>query len=235
MGPEINSGGKIREFYLNTNKFYSYICAHMSNIKNLIFDLGGVIINIDPALSVQAFKDAGVNDIDAVYAALQGTGHLYKIESGELTVDELYNAFISLSSCHIEKGTFIDCWNELLLDIPKERLQLLQHLKNNYKIYLLSNTNPIHMDEIYAYVKKEHALDLNELFDKVYLSYEHYLCKPDVRIFQKIIQENNLSYEQTLFFDDTQMHLQAAATLGIKTALVTPDKPVTAVAQEWDL
>lgn len=192
-------------------------CRHL-NIKNIIFDLGGVIINIDYHLTIDAFKKIGFNNIDSLFSKSNQLGIFDLLEKGLLSPDEfraeIRNSFEnSLTDAQIDEA-----WNAMLLDFPVERLRLLDKIKNQYRTFLLSNTNQIHYE---AYTKDlqmtYEVKDLSHFFEKVYLSHELKIRKPDREVFQIILDENNIKPEETLFIDDTEQHIEGAKKVGLIT------------------
>ena len=116
-------------------------------------------------------------------------------------------------------------WNAMLLDLPKKRLDLLLNIKNTYRTFLLSNTNEIHMVFINNYLQKMFQIkNLEKHFEKVYLSYEVKMRKPDAEIFELILNQNNLLKEETLFIDDSLQHVDSARSLGLSTILLDMKK-----------
>ncbi len=192
-----------------------------SKIKNIIFDLGGVIINIDYALLVEAFSKIGLPHFEAYFSQKEQRSLFDQYEKGEITSVQFREALKK----HCKPGTTdaaVDAaWNAMLLDLPKERLNLLLKTKQNYRTFLLSNTNEIHMLFIYNYLKAEFGINtLGGHFEKVYLSYEIKMRKPDPEIFQFVMDENQLKKEETLFIDDSVQHVESASKMGIHTILL---------------
>tara|TARA_Y100000589_G_scaffold237973_1_gene225347 strand:+ start:21509 stop:22105 length:597 start_codon:yes stop_codon:yes gene_type:complete len=188
-------------------------------IKNLIIDLGGVIIPLAIENTLQAMKALGI-DIEN-YDQLP----LFKqFETGEVSEHDFLTAVVRQYP-HISTQQFIDSWNAMLLPIPKNKMEELRMLKNKYNLYLLSNTNPVHTKYIHNYLQKHFNLpDFSPLFKKVYYSYECKMRKPDAEFFNLVLTENNLTPHETLFTDDTKEHIESAKKLGIKTFLFNPEK-----------
>lgn len=190
--------------------------------KNIIFDLGAVIINITPETVVNAFKSAYKGDFELKYTRLVASGifedyEIEKVNSTEFlaTIYEALDRQVSLEEIEI-------IWNKMLLDIPKKRIEILQKQKEIKNTFLCSNTNEIHIDVINKYIKDEFQINgLEPLFHKVYLSYKLGVRKPNPEIFQLILDENKLIPADTLFIDDRTEHIATANKLGIKTIHLT--------------
>lgn len=186
----------------------------MTKITTIIFDLGGVILNLDQDRTLRAFNRLGA-DLDSINAM---STVFADFETGKINADDFRQAMIT----HL-KGTAtaeeIDAaWNAMLLDLPLERLTYLKFLRKNFNVHLLSNTNSIHIDAFNKYLNEEHPkLDWFGLFDKVYYSYEIGLRKPNKDIYEFVLQDNNLQPHECLFIDDMKANLNGAGTVGMHT------------------
>ena len=195
---------------------FNHLMQIGASIKNIIFDFGGVILNIDYKLTQRAFAKLGVTDFDLLYS---------QAVQNEL-FDLLEKGFISPSDFRKEVRKFIhgdvsdmqidEAWNAMLLDLPEERVRLLDTLKKKYRLFLLSNTNQIHFTAFSSYMKSKFKRDIfSEVFDKAYLSHEVKMRKPDAEIFEFLLKEQNLKKEETLFIDDSIQHIKGARAIGI--------------------
>lgn len=190
----------------------------IKNVKHIIFDLGNVILDIDYQLTIDAFQKLGVQDFASHFSKQKQSNFMDDFETGKVSQYE----FIDYAKQFCKKGTtseeIIDAWNALLLEIPIRRLQILEQLRLDYDLYLLSNTNIIH-EEAYNITVKEICgyENLNYFFDKVYLSHRIGMRKPNAEAFEIILKENKLQPEHTLFIDDSMQHIVAATALGIQT------------------
>jgi len=189
-------------------------------IRNIIFDLGGVIIDIDYYKTVEAFKHEGFPDFDQHFIQQYQTEFFNDYEKGLKSDADFYQYIQAIIPLSVE--TIDKCWNAMLLRLPLRRLQILQQLQLHYNTFLLSNTNAIH-ERAFNQMLKE-VCGYNNwavFFDKVYLSHRVGLRKPDQAIFELILTENGLSATETLFIDDSIQHIQAAQNLGIQTIHLT--------------
>ncbi len=188
------------------------------NIRHIIFDLGGVLLNIDYALTENAFREAGIGNFGAIYSQLQQTPVFDEFETGKIDEETFIMAMQQAAGCPITKEQIIAAWNAMLLDFPLRRLQILQQLRNYHDLFLLSNTNIIHETAFNNILMQEHRLPgLGVFFDRVYLSHRIGLRKPTKEIFSRVLEENGLLPEHTLFIDDSRQHIEGAKTLGIQT------------------
>jgi putative hydrolase of the HAD superfamily len=186
--------------------------------KNIIFDLGGVLLNIDYKLATKAFSDLGLTDFDKLFSKAHQTKLFDLYEKGQISSETFRNHVKSCFNIPIDDSTINNAWNTMLLDFPPERLLLLQQLKTKHRIFLLSNTNEIHIQYINNYFQETFGIpDLSGYFEKVYLSYEVGMRKPDAEIFELVLSENKLDPNETLFIDDSIQHIEGAKKLGIHT------------------
>lgn len=199
----------------------------MQGIKSIIFDLGGVILNIDYQLTDKAFTDLGVANFSVLYSQFSASSLFEDLETGRVTQEEFMNAM----QPHLPEGTdqaaVTKAWNAMLLDFPLARLQLLQQLRNYYGIYLLSNTNAIHLQAFNEMLEKSRGIpSLAAFFDKCYYSHEIGYRKPEPQAYQVILDENGLNPEETLFIDDTLPNVEAAQKLGIQAIHLQAPKTI---------
>ena len=186
----------------------------MKKCKAIIFDLGAVILNINYQNTIDEFTKLGVNNAATLYSKKVQTNLFNQIETGMISSDEFLKA-LQKETKNANINQVEKAWNAMLLDLPEERIQLIEKLKNNYSIYLLSNTNAIHIDAIKKQLGKRKWLAFCKLFDKMYLSHELGLRKPDVKIFEYILNEQKLKAEEVFFIDDSPQHIAGAKKIGI--------------------
>lgn len=195
------------------------------SIKNLIFDLGGVILDLSVDSTLQSFADlSGIekNTIQQLFVSSPGF-ELY--EKGEISDDDFRQFVKKLYNLNAPDESLDACWNAMLLSIPIRKLQLLESLKTKYNVYLLSNTNNIHVHYINnTLLPRIDCNSLDEFFHRSYYSHRLKKRKPDVEIFQHVLDENNFKPEETLFLDDSRTNVEGAGKVGIKTIhVVNPD------------
>jgi len=198
--------------------FFKPMIYENQTIDAIIFDLGGVILNIDYQLPVKAFKKLGIENFNELFSQASQTNLFNDYETGKISSEE----FLLEMKKYVKEGTnedaIISAWNSILLDLPEERLFALEKAAENHRIFLLSNTNALHIDSFNQYLLSSLQLpSLEPFFETLYLSYEVGLRKPDSRIFEFVLQDAGLNPERTLFIDDSIQHIQAASELGIIT------------------
>ena len=189
---------------------------NLNGIKNIIFDLGGVILDIDYNLTVKAFEKLGIPNFKAQYSKMSQSNLFDNIETGKISPEEFRNLIREVAEKDVTDAEIDHAWNALILHLPQYRIEILKKLQDNYRLFLLSNTNKIHYDDYSEVIKRENGIEgLEPLFEKTYLSHEMGLRKPNPEIFNVVLNENNLVAEETLFIDDSPQHIASAKTLGI--------------------
>lgn len=198
----------------------------LNGIRNLMFDLGGVIIDLDRQSCVDTLVALGDSHADELLGLSMQKGEFMKLEEGKISAADFYNEMRRRIGRPVSDNEITDAINELLIGIPVERLRLLRELKQHFKVMLLSNTNSIMFDTKIADCFAQEGLSVSHYFDDIFLSYRLKACKPHAEIFEKVIAQAQIIPEETLFFDDSQQNLDTAAALGFKTYLVTPDRDI---------
>lgn len=189
----------------------------LKGIKNIVFDFGGVLVDLDRERCISAFENLGVSVRDALGQYVQ-SGVFSDLELGEIDAEEFCDALRQIAGRpDIPDRKIIDAWNEFLVGIPRERLECLAGLKKNYRLFLLSNTNRIHWtlatNDLFLY----RGRTVDYYFDQVFLSYKMGLAKPDRRIFGQALKEAKIKPEETLYIDDSAENCEAAAKEGMRT------------------
>ncbi len=193
----------------------------------IIFDLGGVILNIDYHKTILAFKKLGVSNFDELYTQAKQNDVFDDFEMGKISEQEFRDYIRKVSNVNLTDAEIDFAWNAMLLDLPMERVELLVRLKKNYPIYLYSNTNAIHLEAFRQIIKAsyDNELLLESLFIETYYSHELGMRKPNQDGFIKIVKDHGLKIESTLFIDDSEQHLKGAASIGLQTVWLK-DKPI---------
>lgn len=191
----------------------------MSGIKNLIFDLGGLLIKLDFNKTISLFHQLFSKDL-ALLERYYKEGFFEQFEVGAISEAKFLNTLKGIDESITDKE-IINAWNAMLLDIPTDGIELLRELKaEGYKLSLLSNTNSLHLSCILEKLKIQHTLnDFSELFDRLFYSHVINLRKPDVEIYEYVLQKLKSSPDQAVFFDDSVENIKAATQLGIQTYL----------------
>ena len=185
------------------------------NIKNIVFDLGGVLVDLDFKSAINGLQQAGFANVKEQLQAFDREGIFQKFELGEMTAEEFRSAIRENSTVTLTDEEVDALWNLMLLEIPREKLELILDLRGKYMVYLLSNTNSIHWDYVCKNAFNYRGFRVSDYFEKTFLSFEMHLAKPDKAIFEKMLEDANLLAEETLFIDDSEANCKAAAEVGI--------------------
>ena len=203
----------------------------MRKIKNIIFDLGGVILNIDFKQTENALKELGIDNLAAYMTQFHITSFFKEYEMGKIDDAAFIKSIQSLSLKPLTEEEVINAWNALLLDFPQERIELLRNLKEKYRLFLLSNTNLIHYRKFQEQIYLQTGGYLEDLFEKTYYSHTVGLSKPDMAIFKLVIDANKLEPGETLFVDDTESNMAGAKQAGLQVAHIRPGTSILDL--EW--
>lgn len=192
--------------------------ADLSNIKNIIFDLGRVLLNLDFDASIKAFQELGSKGEVLDHKNAYADPIFYQLEIGEITPVQFRTGVRRLlENDKITDKQIDEAWYAMILDIPKHRVEKLQQLSTNYNLYLFSNTNQIHVNRLLPEFKTEHGIDFTKLFNAVYYSHEIHDRKPEVSSFNKVIEHSGVKPAETLFVDDLEKNIIAAEKAGLQT------------------
>ena len=184
-------------------------------IRNIVFDLGGVLVDLDFKAAINGLQKAGFANVKEQLQAFDREGIFQKFELGEMTAEEFRTAIRENSTVELTDEEVDALWNAMLLEVPREKLELILHLRGKYMVYLLSNTNSIHWDYVCKNAFNYRGFRVNDYFEETFLSYEMHLAKPNKAIFEKVLQDANLLPEETLFIDDSEANCKAAEEVGI--------------------
>jgi FMN phosphatase YigB (HAD superfamily) len=195
----------------------------MAQIKNIIFDLGGVLLDLDFQRSIDAFEKLGISNFEHMFSQFKADELFAKLETGRMSEAAFYEAIKKRTEKTITEPEIDLAWNALILNFRTESLAELEKLAAGHTLYLLSNTNSIHL----TYFKKLFTRQtgkplLDQYFSKAWYSNEVGLRKPGKEIFEFVLQEENLAAAETLFIDDTITNIETARQLGFKTHLLLP-------------
>jgi HAD superfamily hydrolase (TIGR01509 family) len=195
----------------------------MQGVKNIIFDLGGVILNLDNHRTEEAFVALGINNFREYFGLGFATSFFKDYEVGRISDRQFIDSVKTLTGLSVSDQAIIDSWNALLLDFPAERIQLLKQLRKTYRLFLFSNTNALHLTalrQIWAGAFGEGSLD--DHFEKTYYSHLLGMRKPDPASFEFILKENNLNGKETLFVDDAIVNVEGAEQAGLRGLFLRP-------------
>jgi putative hydrolase of the HAD superfamily len=187
-------------------------------LKTIIFDFGGVILDIDPQLTINHFDKLGMDDSSKFLEKDFINNVIRKFEKGILTPEIFRDKVRDCAGMNFTDQEIDEAWNALLFDIPAERIKVVEQVKQHYKTLLLSNSNEIHYDLYIRDLQLRFGYrEFDELFDKAYFSFDLHLIKPDLDIYEFVMYQHKLIPEETLLIDDRLDNIEAARTVGWKT------------------
>lgn len=201
-------------------------------IKNLLFDLGGVILDIRRERCVEAFERLGLAEADSLLDIACQRGVFKEIEEGSIEPDEFRRRIRSMIASEVSDQEIDHAFCQFLIGIPSHRLENLRKLREKYGIYLLSNTNPIMWHSKISEEFSQEGKSINDYFDGIVTSFEAKSLKPNRKIFEYVVDTLGIAPEETLFLDDAQCNLDTAASLGFHTALVAHESEFIDLIQQ---
>lgn len=184
-------------------------------IKNIVFDFGGVLVDLDFERCMETFRKAGFRNLTP-QKVMEKEDIFQRFERGEVSAEVFRDALRKETSDQLTDSQIDEMWRTWLIAIPRQKLDLLLELRGKYMVYLLSNTNQIHWDyacELFRY----HGFTVKDYFEETFLSFQMHLTKPDPAIYQEMLRQAGIAAEETFFIDDLEANCEAAAKLGIQT------------------
>lgn len=200
---------------------------HFNNITTLIFDFGGVLINLDMSRCIQRFKNLGVENIDRYLGQYGQSDFFLQYEKGEINTQQFRNEIRKHAENKLTDEQIDDAWGAFLLDIPQAKIDMLIELRKKFRLLLLSNTNPLHIEISSKEESAKRGKTIHDYFDKCYLSYEMGLAKPQAGIFEAVLKDAGLNPSECLFLDDGPKNIEQAQNLGIQTYLVDTNEDLS--------
>lgn len=196
-------------------------------IKNIIFDLGGVIYDIRYENIPEAFARMGAGNLVSLYSKAKQTDFIDRYEEGLMSSDDFCEEIHRLSEVPLTNEQIKEAWNAILIDVPAPRVDFLLKLKERYNLYLFSNTNQFNYDCFTAHLKRKYGFDFfGTIFKAAYFSHILHIRKPKAEGFQKIMQEQQLNPAETLFIDDSPQHVEGARRCGLQAYHLKDDEKI---------
>ena len=193
-----------------------------SNVTTLIFDLGGVLINLDLPQCIQNFKDLGVQNFEEQLSFFGQKGFFLQFEKGQISIPQFRAEVRKLCVNPVTDEQIDAAWCSFLCDIPNHKLEMLLELKKKFKLLLLSNTNQLHIEVSTEGEFAKIGMKIADVFDKCYYSYQMGLAKPSAEIFEAVLSDAGVTAKECLFLDDGPKNIAQAASMGIQTYQVEP-------------
>lgn len=185
-------------------------------IKNIVFDLGGIIVGLNDKLCIAALKDIGAINT-ASYVETHRTEDLFlDIELGRITTEEFCHRVRMMDHIQADDSTIVNCWNQLLAQFPLWTIDTIDRLRHQYRLFLLSNTNDMHWQYFLQQTKEIHSIDATSLFLHCFLSYEMGMKKPSREIFETVVTQAGINAAETLYIDDNADNCSSAQQVGMQ-------------------
>ena len=202
----------------------------MNPINAIIFDLGGVLLDINYQLTIEAFNNLGCSDFESIYNQQKQSQLFDDFETGKVSSETFRKSLQKQMQFSISNVEFDNAWNKMLLQLPEQRIELLEKLNKKFSLFLLSNTNEIHIKAFKKIISSSIGYERFEnCFKKVYFSSEIGNRKPNASCFEMVLSENKLSAAKTLFIDDSIQHVEGAYKIGIKTLLIESGEELVSI------
>lgn len=193
----------------------------MNGITTLLFDFGGVLVNLDKQACLKAFSSLGIPDLEKYISNYAQSGLFLKLEKGEVSTDEFRAELRKMSDRKLTDKEIDTAWNSFLINIPEYKLDFLLELRKKYRVLMLSNTNAIHFEQRAKEEFGKQGKKLEDYFDKCYLSYELGMAKPDKNIFEHVLENETAKAHEILFLDDGEQNIATAKEFGFASYLVS--------------
>jgi len=191
---------------------------NLSKIKNIVFDLGNILLNLDFEASIQAFRELGLDAEVVNRQQAYADPIFYELETGKAIPEEFRKQVRRiLNNSQATDQQIDDAWCAMIRDIPGKRVQMVNELAKNYNVYLFSNTNAIHIRRLHKEFREMHGIEFPSLFVKDFYSHEIHERKPDLASYQKVIELSGITPGETLFVDDLEKNIAGAEKAGLKT------------------
>jgi len=198
-----------------------------SNITTIIFDLGGVLINLNLPQCIQNFKELGLQNFEQHLSLFGQKDFFLKFEKGQIGVDEFRSEIRKLALNRLTDAQIDAAWCSFIGDIPNEKMNMLLELKKKFRLLLLSNTNQLHIEVSTAGEFARIGKKITDVFDKCYYSYAMGMAKPDYEIFEALLADAGVAANECLFLDDGPKNIEMAQKLGIQSYLVDANEDLS--------
>ena len=195
----------------------------LTKIKNIIFDLGIVLLDLDFEASKKKFQALGLDDLDAFYSFFHANPFFHDFETGHISETEFIKGLKKLITKPSAETEILEAWNSIISGFPAKKIEFIKTVSQFYNIYMLSNTNSLHAKKYEQQFYETAGDSIYLYFKKIYYSHNIGYRKPDKKAFLTIINENSLIPEETLFIDDLEQNLVTAKEMKMKTYLYKPD------------
>ncbi len=204
-----------------------------NNIRNIIFDLGGVLLDLDIDRSVQAFQKLGLKDLDKQDGWYNKSKVFRELEKGLLSDDQFRSGVRSLLPNGASDEEIDAAWCAMLVGFAPEKVELLKNLSLNYQLFIFSNTNSIHLTHFRKLFFDAHGCHLDDLFSKTFYSHEIKRRKPNTDSYEIVIAKAGIEANETLFIDDLEDNIKGAKQAGLHATWLKPEITVNELLVDY--
>ncbi len=202
----------------------------MTGIRNVILDLGGVILELDVDATFRAFQQLGFPSNKKADIIFPKYPFFLEFETGRISPDEFIAKLMEIAPNHVSREKILEAWNAMILEFRSDSIEQVMKLHNKYRVFLLSNTNAIHEIYFNDQLKAGHGIEnMDRIFEKVYYSHNLKMRKPDAEIFRYVLKDAGLLPKESLYIDDTLVHIETAGSLGIRAYHLAAPERITDV------
>lgn len=206
----------------------------MTKVKNIIFDLGNVLYDIDFTKMYASFKALGIPNFETYFTLNQSNPLFFELEKGQCTTEQFFEGFREITPVFLTNEQIKTAWNSLLIGYRKAAINWILENDRKYQLFLFSNTNQIHFDHFIPEFEREVAdVPFESIFKKAYFSHQLGMRKPDTASFIQIIENESLIAEETLFIDDNEPNIRGAASTGMQTLHLKDEMKMHLCIQEY--
>lgn len=205
----------------------------VTNFDNIVFDLGGVVIDLDRSRCINAFNRLGYADIAEDLGLYVQKGAFFNLETGKISTSQFFDEIRSKCTAkEVTDSEIEEAFNQFLVALPIERLRAIHQLRKSKRTYMLSNTNAVMYNSWIDNAFRQDGLSVNDYFDGTITSFQEGYCKPHPQIFNALLQKFSLDGSKTIFLDDSERNCEAARECGIHARCVTPDDDILSIIKE---
>lgn len=200
----------------------------MKSVKNIVIDLGGVMIDLDRERCVRAFVDLGLENADSMLGLYRQEEPFLSIETGRISAGEFYDEIRRRTGRDVSDSAIEGAFDEFLVALPVERLAAIRKLRAaGYRTYMISNTNGVMYDGWIKRAFMQEGLRVGDYFDGIITSFAEGVCKPDAELFETVLRRYGLNAEESVLLDDSEANCEAARRLGMKAVRIIGDMTFT--------
>lgn len=206
--------------------------SNAGKIKNLIFDFGGVIYQIDHGKQIQSFHALGLGNFELFYSQALQRPLFAEFEKGLVAENDFRLELNKILGLHLPFAKLDEAWNSILVDFMDESVNLLLTLRNRYRLFLLSNTNSIHYQVYTTQFLKMYGFEFNSIFEKTFWSFQIGMRKPDSEVYKFVMDEGRMNPDESVFIDDSVQNTTASTNAGLPAYWLKPGEKLVDILDE---